>query len=84
MQFLVPLAFEKFLNGVTTLEKFSAVASFGVWRICQSDNFGITGVPCILGSLDFDTSGFFRKWWFQHRIRHIDHSYVEKLLERQI
>jgi hypothetical protein len=43
------------------MQELGAVAPYGVLRVGERDAFGIAGVPGVLGSLDFLTSGFFGK-----------------------
>ena len=61
IEFAIPFVAEEFDDLRPAMQELGAVAPFGVLRVGECDVFGIAGVPSVLGSLDFLTSGFFGK-----------------------
>ena len=53
VEFSRPLAPEQFDDRRATVDKFGAIAPFGIFRVGQSHALGIAAVPTVFGELDF-------------------------------
>ncbi len=63
VQFPVPFASQKRLDGLTTTEKFCSVAPLGIFCVSQRNAFWIAGIPGIFGCLNFGLCRFKGKGW---------------------
>jgi len=63
IQFVLPFAGEELNDLLSAIEEFGAVAPFGIGGISERYFFGVTGIPGVLGQLDFLSGGFGSKRW---------------------